>query len=151
MRPTAPSVSPAIASGRPGALEEDEPLEQVRVHARPLGGLLDRLAVAGDAHGGGGGAVRRARVEDVAVAGRGAADELVLAVGVVGERIGEGRRLFGARHERLARRGPVAAQGRARGQGQDDEEAREQHDAGAAVSGTPAHRPSPWQTSFSAP
>ena len=70
---------------------------------------------------------------------------------VVGERVGERRALRVAGHERLARRRAVAAQGEARGQGHEDEDAREQHDAGATGTGAAAHRHSPWQTLRASP
>ena len=133
--------------GPPRALEEHEPLEQVGVHAGLAGGLLDGLPVARDPRRGRRRALGRARVEDVARAGGGAAHELVLLRGVVGERVGERRALRVTGDERLARRGAVPAQGDARHQGHQDEGAREQHDAGATDTGaSSSHRHSPWQT-----
>ena len=75
------------------ALEEDERLELVRRHVRLGGGRLDLRAPARDPLRRRPRAAGRAGVEHVRRAGRRALLELVLAVVVVGERIGQRRRL----------------------------------------------------------
>ena len=74
-----------------GALEEHERLEHVGGDAGLARRVLDLRAPARDALRRRGRAARRAGVEDVARAGGGAPDELVLVVGVVGERVGDRR------------------------------------------------------------
>ena len=88
--PTAPSMPFGVtASSRPGALEEHQALERVGVHAGLARGGLDLRAPARDPLGALRRPAGRERVEQVAGAGRGAADELVLALRVPGEGVGQ--------------------------------------------------------------
>ena len=77
----------AITSGRPGAFEEDHALDEIGIDARLGGGRLDLRPVRLDPARRREHAVRALLVDHVAVAGRGALAELLLAVRLVGEGI----------------------------------------------------------------
>ena len=85
------------------ALEEDEPLERVRVHPGGVGGVLDPRPPAVDALRALGDPAGRERVEQVARALRGARDELVLALGVPGEGVRQALLVLAARGRRDGR------------------------------------------------
>ena len=124
--------------GAAGALEEHERLEAVGVDAGLLRRRLDLRAPLRDALGGGQRAAGRARVEHVARAGRGARLELLAAVGVVGERVGQRRALpvgLRARRRRgggkVAREPAVLAVERAADGGEHEEDGEERDESAA--------------------